>query len=64
MPQITVTPNMVIPLGRLGENDHTKVIFDVSEWQSEYPGCHFTLLNKRPGENDRLSHPLVSSPAE
>jgi len=41
-----------IRLGRLGENERTLVIFDVSDIVSEYPSAEFTLLNKVPDASD------------
>ena len=46
---INVTPEMsVLPLGRLGENEVTKFVFDVSDWLEEYPGGTIGLANSLP----------------
>ena len=46
---INVTPEMtVLPLGRLGENESTKFIFDVSDWLEQYPDATIGLANKLP----------------
>ena len=46
---INVTPEMsVLPLGRLGENEVTQFVFDVSDWLEEYPGGSIGLANSLP----------------
>lgn len=45
-----------IPLGRLGENEHTRVGFDISAYLAEYPGAETTVLNRRPG--DEAAYPV------
>ena len=52
MIEVKATPMQAIRLGRMGENERTLVIFDVSDIVSEYPGAEFTLLNKVPGASD------------
>ena len=41
-----------ILLGRVGENDHTQVVFDVSEWLTEYPNSVIGLYNSPSRQND------------
>ena len=36
-------------LGRLGENEHKRMLFDISEYASMYSGATYTLLNQLPG---------------
>lgn len=35
-----------ILLGRVGENDHTQVVFDVASWLAEYPSAVIGLYNR------------------
>lgn len=51
--------NRIIQLGRLGENEHTVVVFDISEWLQEYPTASFLLLNQRKG--DSSAYPVNSA---
>lgn len=53
---IRAIPSQVIPLGRLGENECTQILFDVSEWLEEHPSCAIGLYNLRPEETD--SYPV------
>ena len=48
----------VLPLGRLGENEASKVIFDVSAFLSEYPNAAIGLYNQRAG--DRRAYPVAN----
>ena len=57
MIDIMAKEHRAIPLGRLGENEHVRVWFDVSQYQAQYPEATFTLLNKRPG--DEVAYPVV-----
>ena len=45
-----------IKLGRVGENGHTRVVFDISKYLDEYPGCEFIVLNSSPG--DDVAYPV------
>lgn len=47
----------VVPLGRLGENEATLVVFDVAGWESLYGHGVFSLLNMRNG--DPAAYPVV-----
>ena len=38
----------IIRIGRLGENEATRVLFDVSEYLNDYPGATIRLLNQLP----------------
>lgn len=49
-------------IGRLGENDHTVVQFDLSSYLDDYPNATATLLNLRPG--DTLAYPVESAVVE
>ena len=49
MIEIRANPNQPILLGRLGENERTRVAFDVAELAAEFPGAAFTVLNQLPG---------------
>lgn len=40
----------VIPIGRLGENEATAVVFDVAEWIELFGVGDFTLLHQRSGD--------------
>lgn len=46
---IKAVKGKVTPLGRLGENEHMHVGFDVQEFLDEYPNATFTLLHKPHG---------------
>ena len=52
MKQITATPSLVLPLGRMGENEYTKIQFDVSGWLNELPAATIGLYNQRPQDAD------------
>lgn len=43
---------MAVNLGRVGENQARRVIFDVTNWNAKYPGATITLLNEPPGATD------------
>lgn len=44
--------NIVLPLGRLGENEYTEIRFDVSGWLAELPAATIGLYNQRPQDAD------------
>ena len=45
----------VIPLGRLGENERTRILFkEAAEWVKEYPELRITLINRVPAETPHL----------
>lgn len=47
-----------LPIGRLGENEATTVVFDISGWWRElYGDGAFSLVNLRPGDSD--AYPCV-----
>ena len=51
MNTIIVTPEMrKLHLGRVGENERTQFVFDVSDLVEEYPDADIVMLNQRPGE--------------
>lgn len=50
---INVVPEMSsLQLGRVGENERTQFVFDVSELLEEYPGAEIELLNQLPYSNE------------
>lgn len=51
-----------LPLGRLGENERTQFVFDVSEWLEEYPDAAFSLYFQKPYESE--SYPVVTEETE
>ena len=51
MISIIALPTTVNVIGRLGENEHRQVLFDITEYLSEYPDATFTLLYMLPGAN-------------
>lgn len=60
MKVIQVTKEMdTLPLGRLGENERTKFVFDVNDWLEEYPGASIGLMARRPHVNS--SYPVILS---
>ena len=52
MKTVTATPSLVLPLGRMGENEYTKIKFDVSGWLNELPAATIGLYNQRPQDVD------------
>ncbi|MBR4635769.1 MAG: hypothetical protein IKO51_05325 [Clostridia bacterium] len=52
MKTVTATPSLVLPLGRMGENEYTKIKFDVSGWLDELPAATIGLYNQRPQDAD------------
>lgn len=50
----------VIDLGRLGENQHRRVVFDVAGYIKQYPDATFTVLNQLPGETGSYPVPSVT----
>ena len=53
------SPSRVINIGRLGENEYTRILFPISDYLSMYPQAHFTLLNQLPGESQ--AYPVGST---
>lgn len=45
------------PLGRLGENEATMVVFDITKWREAFGEGTFALLNRRSG--DSTAYPCV-----
>ena len=59
----TVIPsNREVVLGRLGENEYTRVGFDVTEWINEYPSATFTIYNQLP--MNCLAYPVDTANVE
>ena len=69
---ITALPSRVISIGRLGENEHRRVAFDISDYLAQYPDATFGLINSPSGvtaypvatvavENDTLIWTVTSS---
>ena len=52
MKTVTATPSLVLPLGRMGENEYTRIQFDVSGWLAELPSATIGLYNQRPQDAD------------
>lgn len=52
MNDIKAYAGRVILLGRLGENEYTRVAFDVSNWLDQYPDASISIANMRPGDTD------------
>lgn len=52
MKTVTATPSLVLPLGRMGENEYTQIKFDVSGWLAELPSATIGLNNQRPQDAD------------
>lgn len=59
MKTVYASPFRVIDLGRLGENQHTKVIFDASEYLKGYPNADISILNQPPG--DSVAYPVANA---
>lgn len=62
MKTIQATLDNVIVLGRIGENECTRVEFDVSGWLEEYPSAVISVLNMRP--SDPAAYPIPASKLE
>ncbi|WP_130869170.1 hypothetical protein [Intestinimonas massiliensis (ex Afouda et al. 2020)] len=62
MKTITASPGIVLSLGREGENAVRQVIFDITDWHSEF-GADGTvaLLAQRPGETEPYPVDIVVS---
>lgn len=60
MVTVNACKTKLILLGRVGENDHTRVIFDtvVQEWLAEYPSAVIGLYN-RPARQDQ-AYPVAN----
>ena len=58
MISIIALPTKVNVIGRLGENEHRQVLFDITEYLSGYPDATFTLLYMLPGAN--AAYPVAS----
>ena len=53
MKTITASPGIVLSLGREGENAVRQVIFDITDWNSEFgKGGSVALLAQRPGDTE------------
>lgn len=51
-----------VTIGRRGENGRTTVIFDVSEYLTEYSGATVSLIARRPG--DAVAYPVQDGVSE
>ena len=60
---IQATPDMKLPLGRLGENEYVRIDFDVSDWLEEYPDATIGLVNVLPKETEGYPA-VISTPAD
>ena len=69
---ITALPSRVIGVGRVGENEHRRVAFDISEYLAQYPDATFGLIHSPSGvtaypvatvavENEQLIWTVTSS---
>lgn len=52
MRELIVKPGRYIPVGRLGENEATKVLFPVGEWIESFGDGVFSLLVQRNGDDN------------
>ena len=57
MREIIAGADSAIEIGRLGENQYTRVAFDISPYMAQYPNATYRLLNRRP--NDALAYPVA-----
>ena len=57
MREIIASTDGAIEIGRLGENQYTRVAFDISPYMAQYPNATYRLLNRRP--NDALAYPVA-----
>lgn len=48
---IRANPMGVTELGRLGENLHRRIEFDVGEFAEQYPNATYSLMHQRAGDN-------------
>lgn len=49
--------SLAVNIGRLGENEHIRVLFPIADYLNMYPAAHFTLLNQLPGE--AMAYPVA-----
>ena len=54
---VNVIPGQIIPLGRVGENKVTKVVFDFSEWVATYGEGTIALFHQR--QCDVVPYPVT-----
>lgn len=52
MIDIVMDPRKQNAVGRLGENEHSRLIFDISEMQAMYPQAYYSMLCQRPGDTE------------
>lgn len=57
MRTVNVKKGRIIPLGRLGESEATRVVFDVKCWVKTFGAGSFELLSQRP--DDSAAYPCV-----
>lgn len=60
MMDVFALQSRVVDLGRLGENQHRRVVFDVSGYIKQYPDATFTVLNRLPNETTAYPVPNVT----
>ena len=60
MIDIPVQSGEVVNLGRVGENQARRVIFDITDWITEYPSATIALLNQPPGATDAYPVPSIT----
>lgn len=60
MIDIPVLSGEVVNLGRVGENQARRVIFDVTDWITEYTSATIALLNQPPGATDAYPVPSIT----
>ena len=61
MIDVKACPGFVTPLGRVGENNSRRIVFDVS-WLSDFPGADLILYNRRVMDED--SYPVYPDQLE
>ena len=54
-------PRLTVNLGQLGENEHVRVKVPISEYTEQYPGAHFTLLNRLPSADSSYPVPTTET---
>ena len=56
---VVMNPNAVNSIGRLGENEHRRMLFDITEYQAMYPDAVYNLLNRLPGTD--TAYPVATT---
>lgn len=62
MIDIVMDPRKQNFIGRLGENEHRRLVFDIHELQAMYPQAYYSMLCQRPGDEE--AYPVADTHLE